>query len=573
MLNIEQLKDMLKQASDGNAKSIREYKQAKEYYSGKQLPSDVEATLKERGQPPIYENLLAMIMEKIKGYKGMARQEMEVVGRQREDRDKAAVLSDILKSISDTTEFLKEKRACDSDLLLGLGVLEVWIKELKSSDSFGKKEKTITMKRISPECFLIDPYSLKDDASDAKFFIKLFSMDFDDAKLAFGSKANELKLNFITSHRKRVNIYEFWVKEIKDKAYIWNRYIIGDTDVLLKSEISPFKNGSHPFAIQKYAIDHDNNWYGFFRNLKPQIDFINFAENRMANMIGSSKVLYEADAVEDAEEFAKEINIDNSVARVKNGALSNKKIQITNNQPQIANLSAKIADARATVQKLSGLNDETLGFAVTRLSGSAIEQRNNAGTISLQTFLIASEMIDKIAFTKAVELITHYFDAEQVFRISEKDNANRYFVINERLKDENGNMIVGKDGKAIVKNKIEVGYYDISLHSIPANKTKREDLLKSWGEIVKTIAPIKPEMASALIPIMLRDTDSTVARDVEEMMAQLDAQQTQNQDPMAMMQMQNAQLDLELKQAKIAEIKANSLKKVAEGKEEMSRAK
>lgn len=567
--SIEELKDMLELAESGNANSIKEFKTARDYYSGRQLPSDVIAVLKERGQPPIHENILAMIMEKIEGYKSMARQDMVVVGRQREDRDKAEVLSDVLKSISDTPEYIREKRASDTDLLLGLSVVEVYIKELASTDSFGIKEKVIKIARISPSSFLIDPFSRKSDGSDAKYFIKCMSMDYEDALSYFGERAKELQRQRISNYRTRVNIYEFWCKEVREN--IWSRYVLGDIDVLLSYEKQPLKSGNHPFCIQKYATE-GNAWYGFFRNLKPQIDFINFAENRMANMIGTSKILYEAGAVDDANQFADEVNVDNAVVRVKDGAITNNRVQVMNNQPQIAALSAKIADARATAQRLSGLNDETLGLAVSRLSGSAIEQRNNAGVVSLQRFLLASEAIDKEIFSRAIELITHYFDAEQVFRIAEKDSSERYFTINERARDEAGNLITNEQGRVSVKNRIDVGFYDISLHTTPHVKTKREDMLKSWGEIIKTILPLNPSLAEPLIPLMLRDTDSAVARDIEELLRVQKEKQSEG-NPMQNLELARANLELEKLKAEIARIKADALKKVGEGREEMGRAR
>ncbi|CUU74277.1 hypothetical protein [Campylobacter hyointestinalis] len=568
MLDQIKLKAILEEASMNNRSSIEEFKEAKRYYGGKQLPDDVIATLKERGQPPIHENILAMMIEKIQGYKSMARQDIEVVGRQKQDRDMALVLSDILKSISDSRDFLSEKIASDENLLLGMGVLEVWIKELDATDAWGKKEKQIYVKSIPPTSFLIDPYSQKSDASDAGYFIKMYSLEYDEARVYFGEKVKNLPINMINQYRKRVNIYEFWIKELSGGQMVWNRYYTGDLAVFLKFDKAPLPNGMHPFAIRKYKIDDKGCWYGFFRNLKPQIDFINFAENRMANMIGSSKIFYEDGAVDDAEEFAMNANIDKAVVRVRQGALSGKKLEIVNNQPQISNLSAKIADTRAIAQRLSGFNDEVLGFAVSRLSGSAIEQRNNAGTVSLQSFLLASEMLDKDVFSKAIVLITHFFDAEQVFRISEYDNAARFFKINEKELDANGKpMIV--DGKMSIKNKISVGVYDIYLSTVPHTKTKREDILKHWAEIIKTIAPIDQGMVAKLIPLMLDDSDSPIARNIREMLMTPE----QEPNPMQDIAMQKASLELEKMKAEINKIKADSLKKVAEGKEEMGRAK
>ena len=62
----------------------------------------------------------------------------------------------------------------------------------------------------------------------------------------------------------------------------------------------------HPFVIAKYQIDEKNRWYGLFRDIKPLQDFINFAENRAVNMLGSFKALFEDDAVLDTEGVCRE---------------------------------------------------------------------------------------------------------------------------------------------------------------------------------------------------------------------------------------------------------------------------
>ena len=115
--------------------------------------------------------------------------------------------------------------------------------------------------------------------------------------------------------------------------------------------------------------------------------------------------------------------------------------------------------------------------------------------------------------------------------------------------------------------------YDISLNLVPHVKTKREDILKHWAEIIKTITPIDPNMIKRLIPLMLDDSDSPIARDVREMMIADDEQASKQASPAEQLQMQNMQLDLQLKQAKIQNLKADALKKIGEGKEEMGRAR
>ena len=81
--------------------------------------------------------------------------------------------------------------------------------------------------------------------------------------------------------------------------------------------------------IRKLYVDSANAFYGIFRNVKPHQDYVNFAENRMANMLGSQKILYEMSAVDNAEEFSKHVSLDNAVVGVRDGALSSSKNTIS----------------------------------------------------------------------------------------------------------------------------------------------------------------------------------------------------------------------------------------------------
>lgn len=549
MMELENLKFYLKQAQSKNAKSLQDYKEANEYYHAEQIPADVEAVLQERGQPVIFENMLAMIVDKILGYKSVTKRDIEVSGRQKEDRQVALILTDIIKSVTDRIEFDRIKEASDLSLLLGMSVLEVWVQNLDETDRFGKNLREITVKNIDVNSFLIDPFSKELDASDAKYFIKTIYQDLDDFEATFG-KASISKINTSGEIRKRVKFYEAWVREYAKGKAVWNRYFFTHNN-LIKKENMPFKTGAHPFCIRKMNVDHRNGWYGIFRNMKPQLDFVNFAENRMANMIGSTKVIYEEGAVDDPINFAQEVNKDNAVVKVKDGSLATGKIQVSNHASELANLSAKVADKRQMAKQLSGLNEEALGASMVRLSGVAIEQRNNAGLVSLQRFLSASSDLDKIAFKKVIELVCAYFDAEQVFAVTERNEAKRYFMINEQTSE---------DGQRVVKNQIKAGRYDLVLRSVPTVKSNRDERFKYWSEVLKMLGGVAPELIKPLIPLMLDDSDSSVARDVREIIdkMQQDAQAQQQVNPEEELKMQLLQATLAEKNAKAKKYEAQS---------------
>ncbi|WP_456237266.1 portal protein, partial [Helicobacter labacensis] len=73
-------------------------------------------------------------------------------------------------------------------------------------------------------------------------------------------------------------------------------------------------------------------YYGLFRDIKPMQDYINFAENRMGNMMGSFKAMFEEDSVLNIDEFIEQMALDNAIVKVRPGALKEGKIQFMNNQ-------------------------------------------------------------------------------------------------------------------------------------------------------------------------------------------------------------------------------------------------
>lgn len=569
-LSLENLKNLYKEAYELNFSAHKEFKQACEYYHCNQLPADVLAELESRGQPPQFENIFAMLMDKITGFKMNSKQDIAVQGVQYEDRDLATILTDIIKSISSTSEYEMNRRQNELNLCFGICAARVWCEQLERKDRLGKSQKRITIDALNPLHFFIDPLSKEPNASDAKYFHQVIFMDYEDAKLAFGDRGDNFKLYKSEYDRKIVLIIETWLKRQDKKECAWDRYLWSDR-AILSYEKAPFLNKNHPFVVQKLKLDYKNRFYGFFRNLKPIIDSINFTENRLLNMLSSTKIIYETDAVDDVDEFAREINLDNAVVGVKSGGISKIKIEKQNNE--IVQISQKQAEKKNSARTISGFNDEMLGLANNRLSGQAMSQRQEAGIVSLQNYMECCTDFEKGIFAKAISLITHYFNAEQVFKIVDKKDFERYFIINEPVKDEaTGAFVRDESGQIKLKNKIELGFYDVRLKNTPKTEGKRDERFKAWAEILKTILPIMPELASDILPIVFEDTDNSAYKDLNELIAAYKEQKAQAaQDEGAQLEKERASLENELLKAKINSEKAKALNNVGQANYQMNK--
>ena len=80
--------------------------------------------------------------------------------------------------------------------------------------------------------------------------------------------------------------------------------------------------------------------------------------------------------------------------------------------------------------------------------------------------------------------------------------------------------------------------------------------------MIKTIASVNPALISGLLPAMLKDTESPIALEVEELIQNLNEQQAQMQNPTQDLALQ---LELQEKQAKIEESLAKARKYNAQG--------
>ncbi len=518
-----------------------EFLEARKYYNGNQLPPDVLKIILERGQTPIVENMFKVIVNKILGYKIESISEIRLSPKQEEDRALSDLLNSLLQVFIQSENYDKAMIERDKNLLIGgLGVIQLWVIEDKD------KNIEIDIKALKPESFVIDYFSTDKNALDARRFHKMLEITEQEAMILF--KGTTINFNY-TNNEKIATIIESWYKEYNEETqtYQWNRYLWNKNAGIYKSELKPFKNGACPFIVAKLYTDELNHYYGLFRDIKPMQDLINYAENRMGNMMGSFKAMFEEDAVVDVAEFVETMSLDNAIAKVRPNALKDNKIQFMNNQADLSALSQKAEQKRQLLRLLAGLNDESLGMAVNRQSGVAIAQRRESGLMGLQTFLKAADDMDRLIFKLAVSFICEYFTKEQVFRIVDKKLGNRYFKINS---SDN--------------NRIRPLKFDLILKS-QLKTESRDEKWYNWNELLKILAPIRPDLVPDLVPLMLNDMDSPITNDVLEAIQNANALQQQNAEANAPYNEQIQALQIQKLQAEILELQAKAHKYAEQG--------
>ncbi|MDD5360461.1 MAG: hypothetical protein PHI79_07340 [Sulfurovaceae bacterium] len=540
------LRELFDEAVEVTKYSRKETLEAYEYERGNQLPEDVKTILENRGQPARWENLYKKIGNKISGMKAMSKQEITAFPRRMDDRDRADIISKVLRSFQDSTEWWTHKDRADKDLrLAGLSIIEAKLSILSEKDIMGRPIKEIEYNQLpATECF-IDLYANAPDLSDARYFhhSKLYYKPL--LKLKFGDKPANLTSNKYNMTR----VTRTWYRDESNKI----RCAIWADNVLLEDKPTPFTNlNRFPIAIRKLNFSTKKEYYGMFRDVRPFQDSINNTMLRIINMLGSSKLIVESDAVDDIDIFTSEYTQDNSVTEVRAGATGKIK-DISQNAP-IAQLMNIVQDARAQAEQVIGLNSELLGSAINRLSGYAIENRQNAGLVGLQNYMDVSGALDVDIAEISIKIMEEHFSAEQILMISDKDNKKIPLAINEYERNKNG-TIKEKDGKPVQKSLIATGRYDLVLQRVPFNRGASGERQKNWTEIIKTLQVTHPQYIPPLLPVMLRDVDSPEAEATQKIIEEIQKQEAlnakkQQQDPAE----QKFMLELEKMRAQIAEL-------------------
>jgi len=535
--------------SEGSRKEAR---RAYEYLEGNQLPDDVKHILAERGQPERWENIFEEMDSSIEGMKLMTKQEINVHERNADDAERASIVTKLLRTALDSTEWWANKNRSDMDLrIVGFTAVESVAVALNEFDSKGKQLFELKHTHLPAlECFL-DMYARRPDFSDMRYFHHSRLMFKESLVKLFGKKAETLTAD--KSDMTRVTRTWYMNEKGERRIAIWA------SDIILEDKAMPYERlNRFNVAVRKLKYTQKKEFISMYKSVFPFQDQVNNIMLRLINMLGSTKMLVEASAVDDIDVFQAEYSLDNSVTKVNDGTLKEGRFKEISTSTDIAQLMQLVQSERAKAFKVMGINPELLGSSTSRQSGVALEIKQNAGLVGLQKFMTVSTELDRDTAEISTKIMEQYFTAEQVFSITDIQGKRESFLINAYKRDEQGRMLY-EDGQPKQKNILSTSRYDFVLTSVPFNRGGANEKMKSWAEVMKILTP---DVAQALVPSMLRDTGSSEAKEAQRVMDELAAnasEQPSEPSQIEQFQLQAMMLDLEKKQAEIQEMmsKAN----------------
>lgn len=524
-------------------KSTDEAKRIAEYDRGLQLSTDILSILNQRGQPPLHVNIITPIIDRMVDFLSMKRGDIKTVGRQQIDTPLASVVNDLIKSVQDKNRYAVVQKRCDRDLAIaGVCMVDCFIRKSKEKDVFGENYYDFVPKYGQWDEYYIDPYSSEEDYSDARYIHRPKWIDRDDMHKLFPEKAAEIELlstedympddeqdeaydfdsGEIHDERDRVLLTTTWYREYdpktKDDVY---RFAYWSGSTILQEGESPYDTEGFPVVVRKLRNGIVKEFYGMMRDVLPLQDAINFASIRIANMMGTVKVLYEDGAVEDDATFAMQYSRDNGLIKVKRGAISGGMFREISNAPDIQALAALIEGYKRSATEIIGFNEEFMAQDVRQMSGKAIEHRQAAGVLGTVGFMDVSKSRDMGVFKLFLDVMPRYYDQERILTITDATTMQAYQkTINVVPRDAAGRPMQG----VIAKNDITIGEYDLVFSERPKTITNKEERFAEGMQYFQTIAQVAPGIAQKYLAMILKDSDYT---DKDELIGMLSESQEQ----------------------------------------------
>jgi hypothetical protein len=426
--------------------------------------------LEERGQPKETFNVVKLFARMLLGYYSTVVNIINVDPVQVSDMTTASVLDDLIVHTFKDNNFDAEGDKIKLDgLISGILAAHVEVEDTKAKDQFGRPIRRVELSHCPALELILDPMSIKEDYSDARFLHRFKWVSEDHIIQEFGKdKLSELEAyhnhldvdsadfehNFIARFNGKYKVMDNYLLVetiiVDDDGDRWNIFWCGDTE--LKRLKITHKEVKFSYRVHKVHTSNRTEHYGIFREMVETQKAINQALIKIQLMVNTQKVFAEKDALVDGiDNFTTAFNRVNAVIQVKK--LSG--IRVENLTREVLDQYTIIDKAFDRIQRILGINDSFLGMAYASDSGRKVKLQQNATIMSLRYVTGRIEQFYRLLGWDTVNLIKQYYTATQVVRIADDMTGQRWVAVNQPLMRHTGQFNLNT-GEPIMQPVMEI---------------------------------------------------------------------------------------------------------------------
>ena len=502
---VEKLRTMFHDAQNASSSNRTEAELDRDYYDHKQYTDAEKATLNERKQPVVTENLIQRKINRLLGQEIVSRTDPKAWPRNIPDEKAAEVATDTLRFIMDRAQFNKTVVKVAKNIAIeGFGGAEL-------SCVTERNQKEIDINYIPWDRTFYDPRSAEPDFSDARYKGTLQWKDAPDAAALFNVPEDELTpgtgLGEDTTYQDKPENFS-WSDSKANRIMIvyiyyqvageWWFCIFSNTKVL-KAGQSPYRydNGKSmcPLQLTSVYVDRDNNRYGEVRGMRSLQDETNKRRSKLLHMLSVRQVKYVPGSLEDdVEVVRRELARPDGVVKVhdKDG------LEIIPVTDMIAGQFNLLTDTRHSLDNVS-VQHSLQGRGLDNQSGRAILAQQQGALSEIAFFLDAVRDFKQRVAHCAWSMAKQFFDGPRMIRITDDEEAPKYVQLNAPTGQlgPNGQPAVAAVDPA-TKQVLFQGAFseldvDIVIDQAPDSAVIQQEQYQGLVDLAKSGIPIPPD--------------------------------------------------------------------------------
>jgi len=446
-IDAQYLRELFKRGYESFIDSRYEADEIWNLYHNRHYTEEQLNILRSRGQPAESFNIVKMFARMLVGYYSTIINSAIAVPLNPRDIDTASLLTDVIDYTFNDNRFdIEGDQIKLGGLISGLLISYTSVAKTGKVDAFNRPINRIITHHVPDDEVILDPDSVLDDYSDARWLHRYKWLHKHEVQRQFG-KAKTEELEAYYNHLnipqadyeyKFNNVFHGRYKEHEHYLIVhttiedenrkrWSIYWSGDT-ILSKKEIT-FKICKWPYRVQKIHSSNKVEYYGIFRDVREAQHSINQAVLKIQLMVNTEKVLVQNGAVEDIDAFTAAFNRVNGVIPVVD--LAGVKVQQMSRE--ILDQYAIIDKALDRIQRVLGINDSFLGMAYASDSGRKVKLQKDATIMSLRYITARIEGFYRSLGEDIACLAQQYYTANQILMVADEIVGQRWIELNKPM--------------------------------------------------------------------------------------------------------------------------------------------
>jgi hypothetical protein len=428
------------EASEDSTQDARDLSErCRDYFDGKQLTAEEEATLNKRGQPPVIFNEIAPKVKTLQGLEKQTRKDPKAFPRNPADSQTADAATDAIRFVCDASNW-DDKRSFAARNLAVEGTGAVFVGVRQTRDGIDPE-----IRKVSWDRFYYDPHSSEDDFEDASYKGIVVWMDLDDAKRKYPDAEDALvdtwkssqtadtyddkpKWNLWADYkRKRVRICEHYYL----KSGVWHYAMFTKGGFVVPSQPSPYLDDEEqpecPIKAISLYVDRDNNRYGEVKAMLSPQDEINKRRSKSLHLINSRQIRVSPVVAKEPDDVRKELARPDGVFIGEQGDVE----ILPTNDMAAGNLNLMM-DAREHIHR-TGANSAMAGKDVGSQSGKAIALQQMGGMTESADYLDCVRRLSLMTYKSVWARIKQFWKEERWVRVTDNENNVRFVGFNRPI--------------------------------------------------------------------------------------------------------------------------------------------